>query len=57
MWEETGGITLFVNDVIKLETCAKKNPVVGMMNWLKSDLFQVFFKTRNLLVCNDSQWP
>lgn len=44
MWEETGGITLFVNDVIKLETCAKKNPVVGMMNWLKSDLFRGFLK-------------
>lgn len=32
MWEEIGGIILFVNDVIKLEICVKKNLVVGMMN-------------------------
>lgn len=32
MWEEISGIILFVNDVIKLEICVKKNLVVGMMN-------------------------
>lgn len=44
VWEEIGGIILFVNDVIKLEICVKKNLVVGMMNWLKFDLFWVFLK-------------
>lgn len=38
MWEETGGITLFVNDVIKLETCAKKNPV-----FRNDELIEVWF--------------